>query len=94
MGPDALMRQKMSKKRHREGYEEGVTILFRPISALHFIASDTPVQVLGQYSKCAPPSVSEISLWDCLQCLLCMNGLKVTGDAVRAQAVGQSLIVM
>ena len=54
MGPDALMRQKLTQKRHREGYEEGVTILYRPVSALHFIASDSPVEVLGKYSRCRP----------------------------------------
>ena len=45
------MRQKLTQKRHREGYEEGVTILYRPVSALHFIASDSPVEILGKYSR-------------------------------------------
>lgn len=52
MGPDALMRQKIKQKRHREGYEEGASCLHRPLPAAEFIASDAPVELLGQYSRC------------------------------------------
>ena len=69
MGPDALMRQKISQKRHREGYEEGVTILYRPVSALQFIASDNPVQMLGQYSRC---------VLDLGRCFTACDGMEVS----------------
>ena len=51
MGPDALMRQKNAQRRHREGYDEGLTTLHKPLPALSFIVADNPVQLLGQYSR-------------------------------------------
>lgn len=52
MGPDALLRQKITQKRHRDGYEEGSSSLHRPLPAAAFVASDSPVEVLGQHSRC------------------------------------------
>ncbi len=50
-GPDALIRTKMQKKRHREGYEEGVTVMHRPAPVAAFLAAKDPVSMLGQYSR-------------------------------------------
>ena len=60
MGPDSLLRQKVKQKRFREGYEEGLSSTHKATSALAFVMSDTPVEMLGQYSRyaaslpCAP----------------------------------------
>ncbi|GFR43871.1 hypothetical protein Agub_g5000 [Astrephomene gubernaculifera] len=53
MGPEALLRQKIKQRRFREGYEEGVTTLRRFTSALAFLVSDTPVEMLGSYTELA-----------------------------------------
>jgi len=53
MGPDALLRQKVKQKRWREGYEEGVATTHRAAPAAAFVASATPVEMLGQFSQCA-----------------------------------------
>lgn len=50
-GPDALLREKVKQKRHREGYEEGLTNTHRLASALAFVASGPPVEMLGQYTR-------------------------------------------
>lgn len=50
-GPDALLRQKVKQKRFREGYEEGLSTLHRPASAAAFVASEQPVEMLGQYTR-------------------------------------------
>ena len=52
MGPDSLLRQKVKQKRFREGYEAGLSTTHRAASALAFIMSDAPVEMLGQYSRC------------------------------------------
>ena len=54
MGPDALLRAKVKQKRWREGYEEGAATTHRAAPAAAFIASATPVEMLGQFSQCAP----------------------------------------
>jgi AdoMet-dependent rRNA methyltransferase SPB1 len=36
--------------RHREGYEEGISLAHRALSALAFVASESPVEMLGQYT--------------------------------------------
>lgn len=55
LGPDALLRQRANaQKRHREGYAEGASSLHSALPAAAFIASDTPVELLGQFSRCAP----------------------------------------
>ncbi|KAK9867523.1 hypothetical protein WJX84_009032 [Apatococcus fuscideae] len=50
-GPDALLRTKMMKKRHREGYEEGVSVMHKPTSVAAFLAAKDPVSMLGQFSR-------------------------------------------
>lgn len=45
MGPEALLRQKITQKRHREGYEEGLSTLRKVISATAFLASINPVEM-------------------------------------------------
>ena len=52
MGPDSLLRQKVKQKRFREGYEAGLSTTHRATSALAFVMSDAPVEMLGQYSRC------------------------------------------
>ena len=54
-GPDALLRTKMMKKRHREGYEEGVSVMHKPTSVAAFLAAKDPVSMLGQFSRSHPP---------------------------------------
>lgn len=54
MGPDSLLRQKVKQKRFREGYEAGLSTTHRAASALAFVMSDAPVEMLGQYSRRAP----------------------------------------
>lgn len=54
MGPDALLRAKVKQKRWREGYEEGAATTHRAAPAAAFIASAAPVEMLGQFSQCAP----------------------------------------
>lgn len=34
MGPEALMRQKIKQRRHREGYEEGLSVVHK-VGTLH-----------------------------------------------------------
>ncbi len=51
MGPDALIRQKIKQVRHREGYDEGLSSSHKTVSALAFIATDSPVEMLGQYTQ-------------------------------------------
>ena len=50
MGPEALLREKIKQKRHREGYEEGLSSSHKMTSALSFILSDAPVEMLGQFT--------------------------------------------
>ena len=51
MGPDALLKQKIKQKRFREGYEEGLSSMHKEASALAFLTSDSPVEMLGQFTK-------------------------------------------
>ncbi|MEW5311502.1 MAG: hypothetical protein WDW38_003212 [Sanguina aurantia] len=53
MGPEALLRQKITQKRHREGYEEGLSTLRKVTSATAFLASINPVEMLGQFTAMA-----------------------------------------
>lgn len=50
-GPDALIRSKIMKKRHREGYEEGVSVMHKPTSVAAFLAAKDPVSMLGLFSR-------------------------------------------
>ncbi|KAG2453439.1 hypothetical protein HYH02_001662 [Chlamydomonas schloesseri] len=51
MGPEALLRQKIKQRRFREGYEEGFSTSQRIASALAFLVSDTPVEMLGSFTE-------------------------------------------
>eukprot|EP00199_Chlamydomonas_sp_CCMP681_P002374 CAMPEP_0119115290 /NCGR_PEP_ID=MMETSP1180-20130426/50471_1 /TAXON_ID=3052 ORGANISM="Chlamydomonas cf sp, Strain CCMP681" /NCGR_SAMPLE_ID=MMETSP1180 /ASSEMBLY_ACC=CAM_ASM_000741 /LENGTH=428 /DNA_ID=CAMNT_0007104197 /DNA_START=116 /DNA_END=1398 /DNA_ORIENTATION=- len=53
MGPEALIREKIKQRRHREGYEDGLSTSFKTASALAFMMADTPVQMLGQVTQIA-----------------------------------------
>jgi AdoMet-dependent rRNA methyltransferase SPB1 len=51
-GPEALLRAAAAKqKRHREGYEDGLSTTHRPAPAAAFIASDAPVEMLGRFTR-------------------------------------------
>ena len=63
MGPDSLLRQKVKQKRFREGYEAGLSTTHKATSALAFIMSETPVELLGQYSRCAASHCRGPVLW-------------------------------
>ncbi|KAI7836413.1 hypothetical protein COHA_009713 [Chlorella ohadii] len=52
-GPDALLKQKIKQKRFREGYEEGLSTTHKVLSAAAFIAGDSPIEMLGQYTAIA-----------------------------------------
>ncbi|GLC72047.1 hypothetical protein PLESTF_001198400 [Pleodorina starrii] len=51
MGPEALLRQKIKQRRFREGYEEGFSTSHRATSALSFVVSDAPVEMLGNFTE-------------------------------------------
>ncbi|CAL8471869.1 g11411 [Coccomyxa elongata] len=51
LGPDALLRQKVKQKRFREGYEDGLSTMHKATTAAAFIASEEPVEMLGNYSR-------------------------------------------
>ena len=51
MGPDALLKQKVKQKRFRDGYGEGLSSLHKQTAAAAFIASEQPVEMLGQYTR-------------------------------------------
>ncbi|PNH12762.1 AdoMet-dependent rRNA methyltransferase spb1 [Tetrabaena socialis] len=53
MGPEALLRQKIKQRRFREGYEEGFSTSRRETSALAFLISDAPVEMLGNFTELA-----------------------------------------
>lgn len=62
MGPDALLKQKVKQKRFREGYEDGLSSTHKATSALAFVMSETPVEMLGQFSRCATYQVLTLLL--------------------------------
>ena len=51
MGPEALLRQKIKQRRFREGYDEGFSTSQRITSALAFLVSDGPVEMLGNFTE-------------------------------------------
>ncbi|PNW75509.1 hypothetical protein CHLRE_12g529500v5 [Chlamydomonas reinhardtii] len=53
MGPEALLRQKIKQRRFREGYDEGFSTSQRITSALAFLVSDGPVEMLGNFTEMA-----------------------------------------
>ena len=50
-GPDALLRAKDKQRRFREGYEEGISTTFKEVAAETFVKEDSPVEMLGRYTK-------------------------------------------
>ena len=50
MGPDALLKMKAKQRRFREGYEDGISSTHKSVSAVAFILSDHPVELLGRYT--------------------------------------------
>jgi len=51
-GPDALLKEKTKQKRHRDGYEEGISTTARLASAASFLSSEKPVEALGRFTRC------------------------------------------
>lgn len=49
-GPDALLRSKDKQRRFREGYEEGISTTHKELSAVDFVQSESPVEMLGKYT--------------------------------------------
>jgi AdoMet-dependent rRNA methyltransferase SPB1 len=52
-GPDALIKAKIKQRRFREGYEEGISLMRKVISAAAFVAGANPVETLGQATAIA-----------------------------------------
>ncbi len=50
-GPDALIKHKVKKQRHREGYAEGISTTHKAISAAAFVLSNHPIEVLGNHTR-------------------------------------------
>lgn len=51
MGPQALLKLKIKQKRHRDGYADGVSTSHAVTSAAAFILSESPIEMLGQFTK-------------------------------------------
>lgn len=73
------------KKRKRDGYEEGDYLLFHDASALEFIKSKEPVQMLAtlnalKFDK-SDPDLKKVKMLDSTspELLECLNDLKVLG---------------
>ncbi|KFM27898.1 AdoMet-dependent rRNA methyltransferase spb1 [Auxenochlorella protothecoides] len=49
-GPDALVKQKVTQRRFREGYEDGLSSLHRTLPAADFVLLDAPIELLGKYT--------------------------------------------
>ncbi|KAL6781160.1 RRM11 [Auxenochlorella protothecoides x Auxenochlorella symbiontica] len=49
-GPDALVKQKVTQRRFREGYEDGLSSLHRALPAADFVLLDAPIELLGKYT--------------------------------------------
>lgn len=68
MGPDALLKQKIKQKRHREGYEEGLSTMHKPLAAAAFVVADNPVELLAS-TACKQPQlcciVGDVFLLSC-----------------------------
>ncbi|KAL4457861.1 hypothetical protein ABPG75_012726 [Micractinium tetrahymenae] len=64
MGPDALIKQKIKQTRFREGYEDGISTTHKVLPAAAFIAGDSPIEMLGQFTAIAiegPNSEGEVA---------------------------------
>jgi hypothetical protein len=53
-GPQALLKHKVKKSRHREGYLEGLSTMYKATSAAAFVLADNPVEMLGNYTRYRP----------------------------------------
>eukprot|EP00878_Enallax_costatus_P015432 GHUV01016165.1.p1 GENE.GHUV01016165.1~~GHUV01016165.1.p1 ORF type:complete len:408 (+),score=85.30 GHUV01016165.1:277-1500(+) len=51
MGPEALLKQKIKQKRHREGYDDRLSSSHKAMPAAAFVLSDTPVEMLGHATQ-------------------------------------------
>lgn len=51
MGPDALIKMKIKQKRHREGYEEGLSTSHKVLPLVKFVMASNPVELLGQFTR-------------------------------------------
>ncbi len=49
--PDIFDKKAAEAKRHRGGYEDGVTLLYKEVSALDFVRSARPADVLGRCNR-------------------------------------------
>ena len=49
--PDIFDKKAAEAKRHRGGYEDGVTLLYKEVSALDFVRSAQPADVLGRCNR-------------------------------------------
>jgi len=51
--PDAMLKKQGKKlhRRHREGYEEGISTTFKSTSIMTFVKAEDPVQALGLYTQ-------------------------------------------
>lgn len=73
------------KQRHREGYEENNFTFFKTMSAIDFVKSEDPVQILGTYSALTwdddDPNVAKLKLvpQTTIELLECIKDLKVLG---------------
>eukprot|EP00884_Botryococcus_braunii_P011521 jgi/Botrbrau1/2036/Bobra.0047s0016.1 len=50
-GPDALLRAKNKQKRHRQGYEDGLSTTHRAMSAAAFVIAENPIELLGKCTR-------------------------------------------
>ncbi|KAI8471074.1 MAG: adoMet-dependent rRNA methyltransferase spb1 [Monoraphidium minutum] len=48
MGPEALLKMKIKQKRHREGYDDGLSTSHKAAAAATFLLSEQPVELLGR----------------------------------------------
>jgi AdoMet-dependent rRNA methyltransferase SPB1 len=50
-GPDALVKTKIKQRRFREGYEDGLSIARKVVTATEFVVGDSPVEMLGEFTS-------------------------------------------
>ena len=77
-GPDALIKHKIKKQRHREGYADGISTTHRAISAAAFVMSDHPVEVLGNNTRCGADATCGPADWLLLTTTLAAVDLLLT----------------
>ena len=77
MGPEALLREKIKQRRHREGYDEGISSSHKVASALAFVASEAPVEMLGQFTRLELDGAGSWQVWT-----VCVYGGEWAGRGV------------